>query len=113
MSFDVLMMMIVVGGIGLSAAYVGAEYIHWRERGAAERRRETALRELHAARLSEQQNAALLPSVLQLEGFSEEQAANPDGDATIGAGRRAARVNSLRTFPIGDRRKRDRQRVTH
>ena len=112
MSFDVVMMMIAVGGIGLSAVYVRSEYILWRELGAAERRRETALRELHAARLSDQQNAALLPSVLQLEEFGENEAANPDA-ANIGAGHRTARANSLRTFPIGDRRKRDRQRATH
>jgi hypothetical protein len=112
MSFDVVMMMIVVGGIGLSAAYVRAEYIYWRELGAAERRRETVLRELHAARLSEQKDAALLPSILQLEEFGEDEAANPDA-ANVGAGRRAARAHSLRTFPIGDRRKPERQRVTH
>src|SRR5258708_35226763 len=102
MTFDVVMMMVVVGGIVLSTAYVRAEYIHWRELGAAERRRETVLRELHAARLSEQQSAALLPSVLQLEGFGEDEAANPD-TADFGAGRRAARANSLRSFPIVDR----------
>jgi hypothetical protein len=84
MSFDVALIVIIVGGIGLSAAYVRAEYLRWREHGAAERRKETSLRELHAARLSEQKNADLLPSVLQLQGFGEGEAANPEGAADVG-----------------------------
>jgi hypothetical protein len=83
MGFDIALILIVVGGIGLSAAYVRAEYMRWREHGAAERRRETALRALHAARLSDQQNAALLPSVLRLQEFSNGEAANPEGSANI------------------------------
>jgi hypothetical protein len=113
MSFDVVLIAIVVGGIGLSAAYVRAEYIRWRKNGAAQRRRETAQRELHAASLSEQQDAALLPSVLKLQGFAEGEVANPEGSAAIGAGRRStARPNSLHTYPFTERRKRDRQRAT-
>lgn len=110
MSFDIMLIAIVVGGLGLSAAYVRAEYIHWRERGAAQRKRESALRELHAERLSEQQTVSPLPSVLQLQEFSTDEAANPEGAAT---GRReAARTNSLRTYPF-ERRKRERQRARH
>ena len=100
MSFDIVLLLIVVGGIGLSAAYVRAEYVRWRRHGAAQRRRETALRELHAARLSDQQDAALLPSVVRLQGFSNDEAANPEGS-----------INSGATFPFGERRKRDRQRA--
>jgi hypothetical protein len=111
MSLDVVLMLIVLGGVGLSAIYVRAEYIRWREHGAAERRRETALRELHAARLSEQQNAALLPSVLELQGFSEGEAANPEGAANIGRGG-AARTSSLSIHSFAERRKRKRQRAT-
>jgi hypothetical protein len=85
MGFDIVLLLIVVGGIGLSAAYVRAEYMRWREHGATERRRETARRELHAQSLSEQ-NAALLPSVLRLQEFSNDEAANPEGSANIGAG---------------------------
>jgi hypothetical protein len=108
MSFDIILVAIVVGGLGLSAAYVRAEYIHWREQGAAQRKRESALRELHAERLSEQQTVSPLPSVLQLQEFSTDEAANPEGAAT---GRRgAARTNSLRTYPF-ERRKRERQRA--
>jgi hypothetical protein len=109
MSFDIVLMAIVVGGLGLSAAYVRAEYINWREQGAAKRRRESALRELHAARLSEQQTPSLLPSVLQLQGFNADDAANPDGAADFGR-RSTARTGSLRTHPF-ERRKRDRQRA--
>jgi hypothetical protein len=108
MSLDVVLIVIVIGGIGLSAAYVRTEFRRWRELGAAQLRREAALRELHAARLSEQQNAALLPSVLELQGFSEQEAANPEGAANIGYG--VARTRSQR--PFADRRKRKRQRAT-
>jgi general stress protein YciG len=111
MSFDIVLMAIVLGGIGLSAAYVRAEYIHWRERGDAERRRETALRELHTARLSEQQSATLLPSVFKLQGFGENEAANPEDAANIGR-RGPARTTSPRTYPFMERRKHDKQRAT-
>ena len=110
MILDVAMIVIVLGGIGISAAYVRAEYMRWREVGAAQLRREAALRELHAARLSEQQDAALLPSVLELQGFGEQEAANPEGAANIGLG--VARTRSQRTYPFADRRKRKRQRAT-
>jgi hypothetical protein len=112
MGFDIVLLLVVVGGIGLSAAYVRAEYIRWREHGAAQRRKETALRELHAASLSDQQNAALLPSVLRLQGFSDDEAANPEASRNMGADNRgAARSTSPRTYPFGERRKRDRQRA--
>jgi hypothetical protein len=92
MGFDVVLIAVIVGGIALSAAYVRAEYLGWREHGAAERRKEAALRDLHAASLSEQQNA-LLPSVLKFQGFGAGEAANP------------------RTYPLAGRRKRERQRA--
>jgi hypothetical protein len=110
MSLDAALIVIVFGGIVLSAAYVRAEYMRWRELGAAELRREAALRELHTARLFEQQNAALLPSVLELQGFSEQDAANPEGATNTGHG--VARTRSQRTYPFADRRKRKRQRAT-
>ena len=108
MSFDVALFVIIVGGIGLSAAYVRAEYLRWRELGAAERRKENSQRELHAARLSEQQNADQLPRALQLQGFGEGEAANPEG-ADAGARHTSAQPSPLRTF--GERRERDRQRA--
>jgi hypothetical protein len=110
MGFDIVLLLVVVGGIGLSTVYVRAEYIRWREHGAAQRRREAAQRDLYAASLSDQQNAALLPSVLELQDFSESEAANPDRVLPIGHG--AARTLSQRTYPFPERRKRNRQRAT-
>ncbi len=113
MGFDVVLIALIVGGLALSGAYVGAEYRSWRKHGAAQRRREAALRELHAASLIEQREA-LLPSVLKLQGFVESEAANPDSAAELGAARRAAGSRNFpRGFPLGERRKRARQRVTH
>jgi hypothetical protein len=115
MGLDIVLLLIVVGGIGLSAAYVRAEYIRWREHGATQRRRETALRELHAASFSDQQNARLLPSVLRLQEFGDDEAANPEDSSNIADGSRssAARSNSPRTDPFGDRRRRDRKHANH
>ena len=96
MGFDVLLIAVIVGGIGLSAAYVGAEYRSWRELGDAQRRREAALRDLHAARLSEQHDPQLLPSVVQLQGFGDGQAANPE---------------HAQVYPLEERRKRLGQRA--
>jgi hypothetical protein len=109
MSLDVALMVFVLGGIGLSAAYVRAEYRRWRELGAAERRREAALRQLHAARLSEPQDRSRLPSVHELQGFSETEAANPDPISPLERG--AAHSLSQGTHPFSERRKRERQRA--
>jgi hypothetical protein len=79
MGFDLILIAVIVGGAGLSAAYVRAEYRSWREQGEALRRREETLRSLHAARLSEQRDGLMLPSLMQLQGFGDGQAANPDG----------------------------------
>jgi hypothetical protein len=110
MGFDVVLIAVIVGGIALSAAYVRAEYLGWRENGATERRKEAALRDLHAASLSEQQNA-LLPSVIKLQEFGADEAANPDTTGEFATGRRASAPGSSRTNPFADRRKRDRQRA--
>jgi hypothetical protein len=113
MSFDVALLAIIVGGIALSAAYVRAEYLGWRAHGAAERRREAVLRDLHAARLSGQDNSHMLPSVLQLQGFDDGEAANPDGGGQLDEARRApARSTSAHTYDLEERRKRVRQRAT-
>jgi hypothetical protein len=114
MGFDIVLIALVIGGIALSGAYVRAEYIAWRDHGAMQRRREAALRERHAASLSEQRDA-LLPSVLKLQGFGgEREAANPDTSDEYAAARRASSLsNSGRSFPLGERRKRTRNRATH
>ncbi len=111
MSFDVFLIAVLVGGIGLSAAYVAAEYRNWREHGTAQRRREVALRELHTASFSEQHEALLLPSVAKLQGCGDGEAANPDR-TDLGARSSSARANSARAFPVAERRKRVRQRAT-
>jgi hypothetical protein len=111
MSFDIVLLVIVVAGIVLSAVYVRAEYIRWREAGAAERRRESAVRALHAARLSEQHIAASLPSVLTLQGFGDNEAANPENAANLGR-HGAAGNHSLHSDRFTERRKRERKRAT-
>jgi hypothetical protein len=110
MSFDVVLIAVLVGGIGLSAAYVTAEYRGWREHGAAQRRRQAAQRDLHAASLSEQ-HEALLPSVVQLQGFGDGEAANPDS-AELDAETSSARANSPHDYSFAERRKRERKRAT-
>jgi FtsZ-interacting cell division protein ZipA len=111
MGFDVALITVIVSGIALSALYVRAEYRNWREHGATQRRREAALRELHATSLSEQRDA-LLPSVLKLQGFGESEAANPDNAAEFGAARHAP-GRSDSPYALAERRKRVRKRATH
>jgi hypothetical protein len=113
MGFDIVLIALIVGGIALSGAYVRAEYVHWRAHGVTQRRREAALRELHAASISDQRDA-LLPSVLKLQGFGEGEAANPDVSDEFAAARRASALsNSSRTYPFAERRKRARKRASH
>jgi hypothetical protein len=44
MSIDDLMIAIIIGGIGLTGAYLRAEFISWRRSNAAERRKKPGLR---------------------------------------------------------------------
>jgi hypothetical protein len=112
MGIDVVLIAVLVGGIALSAAYIRAEYRSWREHGAAQRRGEAALRELHAASFSEQRDA-MLPSVLKLQGFGESAVANPDvSNEFAGARRASVPGNSPRSLPLAERGKRARQRAT-
>lgn len=111
MGFDIALIALILGGVVLSIAYVSAEYRIWREQRAAQRRREAALRDLHAASFSEQRDA-LLPSVMKLQGFGASEAANPDGAGEFSTPRRTAGQKDPRTFPLGERRKRVRQRAT-
>jgi hypothetical protein len=111
MGFDFVLIALILGGLALSGAYVRAEYRGWREHGAAQRRREAALRDLHAISISEQRDA-LLPSVLKLQGFGESEAANPDVSGEFAAASRTSSLsNSGRTYPLAGRRKRARQRT--
>jgi hypothetical protein len=52
MSLDDVLFGVIIAGVGLCAAHFRGEYIRWREHGAAERRKETSMRELHIHRLS-------------------------------------------------------------
>jgi hypothetical protein len=108
MGIDFVLIALILGGLALSGAYVRAEYLGWREHGAARRRREAALRDLHAASISEQRDA-LLPRVLKLQGFGESEAANPDGAGEFAAARHGTSSKIPRGFPLGERRKRARQ----
>src|SRR5258708_13219753 len=83
MGFDIVLIAVIVGGIALSAAYVRAEYLGWREHGAAERRREASLGELHPASLSDQHHPLLLPTVGKLQAFGSREAAHPDSAPQI------------------------------
>jgi hypothetical protein len=108
MSFDIVLLAIVMAGIVLSAVYVRAEYIRWHEAGAAERRRESAVRALHAARLSQQHIAATLPSVFKLQGFGDDEAASAENAANLGC-LGAAGNDSSHSDPFTERRKRQRK----
>jgi hypothetical protein len=50
MSLDDVLFVVIVGGMGLCAAYFRGEYIGWREHRAAEMRREASMRALHIDR---------------------------------------------------------------
>jgi hypothetical protein len=95
MGLDGALIAMVVGGMGLSIAYLAAEYLHWRAQGAADRRREALQRELHAARLA-QHEAAQSPS--------KPPAAEKIADAL--PDRRTAPAAAHRVYPFVDRRKR-------
>lgn len=101
MSFDVVLMVMVVAGIALSATYLKAEYISWRKDGAAERRRGSALGELYAARLSK--NPRLPPIVVRLREFSPVDRAHTQ---------EAANAASKPSYPSVERRKQPRQHAT-
>jgi hypothetical protein len=47
MSLDDVLFAVIVGGVGLCAAYFRGEYIGWQEHRAAEKRREASMRALH------------------------------------------------------------------
>jgi hypothetical protein len=56
MSFDDLLIALIIVGFGLSGAYFRAEYLSWRRGQASARKRESSLRDLHASRLSGERN---------------------------------------------------------
>jgi hypothetical protein len=56
MNIDDLLIAIIIGGIGLSGAYLRAEYTFYRRHKAVERRKQLSLRELHTNRLCHEEN---------------------------------------------------------
>jgi hypothetical protein len=112
MNFDDLMIVIVVGGIALAGAYISAEYRSWRNQGAALRRRDSVLRELHEASLSHQQTALLEPSVVRLQKFTDTDAAAADEFAG-GEDRRRSQARSGSQHPFVERRVREQQQASH
>jgi hypothetical protein len=112
MSFEDFLIVIVVAGIVLSGAYIRAEYILWRQFAAAERQRDSTLRELHAARLSQQQDD-IFPSLVRLQTFAETQDAIPNDSACVEPDRRSvAQSNSQRNYGFVERRARPRHHAT-
>jgi hypothetical protein len=63
MSLDDVLFGVIVGGVGLCAAYFRHEYIGWREHRAAVMRKQTSMRELHIDRSPEK-------SLIQFEASS-------------------------------------------
>jgi hypothetical protein len=57
MSLDDVLFVVIVGGVGLCAAYFRGEYIGWREHRAAEMRREASMRALHIDRYRNAEDA--------------------------------------------------------
>ena len=106
MNIEDVMIAIAVGGIGVSVAYIRAEFVLWRELGAAERRRGIIAQELHSARLSGQAAADLSPSA-SMEG----EGANTDEFANAMIERRARSESaSQRHDAFVERRRSSRQR---
>lgn len=103
MGFDGVLMVVVLAGFALSAAYLIAVLIGWKEADGVERHRELTLNELHAARLSApdaRAQDASVPVVVQLRSFSPEYTANSE---------EAADGDSHRSYPFVERRQRSRQ----
>jgi len=75
MSFDDFLIALIIGGIGLTAAYFRAEYVSWRRYKAAKRRQNLSLRELHVNRLRLEKDVPVRGTV-QLEKSLNAKAAS-------------------------------------
>ena len=71
MSLDDVLFGVIVGGVGLCAAYFRGEYIGWREQKAAEMRKQT--KELHNDRSSHRKGADSNRSVVILEKLADTE----------------------------------------
>lgn len=107
MSLDDVLIAVLLGGAGLSAAYVRAEYIRWRRSGADQMRRESAQRLLHTDRLSQQQMAGRAARALPLQRFRGGEVASNDAASTS---RSASRNEAQRSYEFFERRKHPRSR---
>ena len=67
MSLDDVLFVVIVGGVGLCAAYFRGEYIGWREYRAAEMRREASMRALHLARYRLREDADSIQAGVDLD----------------------------------------------
>jgi hypothetical protein len=97
MSVDDLLIAIIIGGIGLSGAYVRAEFMLWRRNKAAERRREVCLRELHAHRLWHAENDVPVPSTVQVETSTVQVEKSVDAKAAKIGAIRKGEVRAVRS----------------
>jgi hypothetical protein len=102
MSLDDVLIAVLLGGAGLSAAYVRAEYIRWRQSGAEQLRRESMQNELHAARLTQQQMTGRALWALPLRKFQVGKAAGNDASSTS---RSRSRDAAQASYAFFERRK--------
>jgi hypothetical protein len=109
MSLDDVLIAILLGGALLSAAYVRAEYIRWRQSGAEQLRRESAQYKLHSARLSEHQSAARAAQALPLRKFHVGEAASNDASSAF---RRPSGNNAQPSYIFFERRKHPRSEAS-
>jgi hypothetical protein len=113
MSFDDVLIGILLGGIALSGAYIRAEYRLWRSHGASERQRGMEQGALHAARLARQHDGDLEPKIARLQTFTETAAAIADIADDEARRRSAVRSSMQRTYPLIERRSRPRHEARH
>jgi hypothetical protein len=73
MSLDDVLFVVIVGGVGLCAAYFRGEYIGWREHRAAEMRREASMRALHLDSRRDREDADSIRSVVNLENVADTE----------------------------------------
>ena len=73
MSLDDVLFGVIVGGVGLCAAYFRVEYMRWREHRAADMRKETSMRALHINRFSHREDADRIRSVVKLETIADAE----------------------------------------
>jgi len=73
LSLDDVLFGVIVGGVGLCAAYFRDEYIGWREHRAAEMRKQTSMRALHTDGVSHRGDADSIRSVINLETLADTE----------------------------------------